>query len=414
MIAFSHYGVKDDISGVTSWLFLLIKSLRQRGEPLSLFIQHFGADPHEGSLFQATCEHHIEVNAQPLPPTTSLAVRQTLRHLNQKRPTIFLPQGLPNTHFTAKIAQHFGLPWVFTIHSDDPVYWALADQVGPDKGHGVWVAVSQSIALEARNRFPNADVRVIPYGVSIPEHRAVWNAERFRVVFSGRIVEEQKRVSKVLELFMEACRREPRIEAVFLGDGPDRAFLEQRVKNSGLNDRIKFYGRLPAEKVVMELLSAQATVLLSDYEGLPVSLLEAMAAGVVPVVRNIRSGIPNIVLDDQTGILLGDDLTKNTDALVGLANSPARWAKLSEGARSLVSNQYHLDECHQKWHQLIKELEGKSKIRYPLPIPFFPSLPPLDPRLSFFDQRSFPWKKNIREKIRKAIRMSMRFSPINR
>ena len=407
MIIFSNYGVKNDISGVTSWLVSLMESLHRKGEPLSLFIQHFGSNTNEGSLFETACEHHIEVNAQPLPPTTSLAVRQTLRQLNRVKPTVFLPQGLPNTHFAAKIAQQYGLPWVFTIHSDDPVYWALADQAGPDKKHGVWVAVSEGIALEARNRFPNADVRVIPYGVSVPVNKAIWNTEKFRVVFSGRIVEEQKRVSKVLELFMEACRREPRIEAVFIGDGPDRASLEQQVRKYGLNDRIKFYGRLPVEKVVMELLSAQATVLLSDYEGLPVSLLEAMAAGVVPVVRNIRSGIPNIVLDGQTGILLGDDLKKNTDALVDLANSPAKWTKLSEGSRTLVSTQYHQDECHHKWHLLIKELESRAKIQYPLPIPLFPSLPPFDPRLSVFDQRSFPLKKYVREKVRNAIRISM-------
>jgi hypothetical protein len=144
---------------------------------------------------------------------------------------------------------------------------------------------------------------------------------------------------------------------------------------------------------------------MSDYEGLPVALLEAMACGVVPVVRNIRSGIPEIVHEGRTGLLLGDNIATGAEALVTLANSPDSWSRMSTAARDLVSRSYSQEICHKKWQELIHELQARSEARYPLPVPVFPSLPPLDPRLAAFDHRSYPWRKLIRLFARKVARV---------
>ncbi len=126
MILFSHYGAKNDISGVTSWLRSLTSGLHASGESVGLFIQHFGRDPEEGNLLQDSREAGIATQAKPLPATTQAAVRQTLRHLNEQRPTVYLPQGLPATHFAAKIAQDHGLPWAFDTAEARSMFGGLA------------------------------------------------------------------------------------------------------------------------------------------------------------------------------------------------------------------------------------------------------------------------------------------------
>jgi glycosyltransferase involved in cell wall biosynthesis len=212
-------------------------------------------------------------------------------------------------------------------------------------------------------------------------------------------VEEQKCVSKVLDVFIAACSHSPKIEAVFLGDGPERKTLEARVKHARLENRIRFTGRLTPDDVRTELLKAQAISLMSDYEGLPVSLLEAMACGLVPVCRNIRSGIPQIVHHTETGLLVENDVQAAAGSLVALAEDKTAWITMSANGRALVKANYSHEECMQKWLDLIREVGKKATVRYPLPVPWFPSLPPFDQRLRKSDRRSPLWMRRIKRKI---------------
>jgi glycosyltransferase involved in cell wall biosynthesis len=200
-------------------------------------------------------------------------------------------------------------------------------------------------------------------------------------------VEYQKRISLVIEAMMRACLADARIVCRVIGDGEERAKLESRVAAAGLQGRIGFTGRLDPDDVARELLQAQAVILMSDYEGLPVALLEAMSAGVVPVVRNIRSGIPELVRDGITGCLSTDHPQDMAEVLSRLTNDPARWSALSCGARSLVLDGFSRDASIDAWISLIREMKNRSSVRYPLPVARDPSLPQYDPRLATLDRR---------------------------
>jgi glycosyltransferase involved in cell wall biosynthesis len=306
-------------------------------------------------------------------------------------------------HFAARIAEQSGLPWIFTIHSDDPEYWALADACGPNRSSGAWVAVSEAIANEARIRYPAADVRFIPYGVRIPDVQSNWNSERFRIVYSGRMVERQKCISKVLDVFAAACEMCPKIEAVFIGDGAERSAIEKSVADMRLQDRITFTGRLDADGVQQELLSSQAILLMSDFEGLPLSLLEAMSCGVVPVVRNIRSGIPEIIHNGRTGFLVEDDVNAAAQTLSDLASDMYLWQSVSAQARELAVSRYDEKKCFDQWISLIHEMEGESTVRYPLKVPLIPNLPRYDSRLAVFDQRKPLLFRKIDRRMRRLF-----------
>jgi len=386
-VAFSHYGACGDISGVTTWLRRLLLGVKDVAADQSLRLHHFGSDVQQASLLNELAGWPGEVSGIPFPETTGEGVRDILEFLNHVRPHVFLPQALPAPHFAAQLAEAQDLPWVFTIHSDDPEYWALADACGPQKGKGVWVAVSKAIAEEAFRIRPDADIRTIPYGVEIPDSTATWSDSVFRVVFCGRLVETQKRVSRVLDVLLAACREEVRIEAIFLGDGSERAKLKSRVADLGLGGRVRFLGQKPPDEVAEILTESHAIILMSDFEGLPVSLLEGMSCGVVPVVRKMRSGVSELVEADVTGLLLDDDPEVAAQAIVSLASDRPRWKALSSGARELIRTKFSLQSNIEGWASLIDELAGASKPSYPILTPATLVLPDFDQRLARLDRR---------------------------
>jgi glycosyltransferase involved in cell wall biosynthesis len=403
MLSFAYVGELNTISGVTSWLIRLLDELKNRGIDFDLHLHHLGKDASDASIFVNGIGAGWNVSSISIPQTTQAAVREVLHHLNRVKPSVFLPQSLPSMHFAARIAEQSGLPWIFTIHSDDPEYWALADACGPNRSSGAWVAVSEAIANEARIRYPAADVRFIPYGVRIPDVQSNWNSERFRIVYSGRMVERQKCISKVLDVFAAACEMCPKIEAVFIGDGAERSAIEKRVADMRLQDRISFTGRLDADGVQQELLSSQAILLMSDFEGLPLSLLEAMSCGVVPVVRNIRSGIPEIIHNGRTGFLVEDDVNAAAQTLSDLASDMHLWQSVSAQARELAVSRYDEKKCFDQWISLIHEMEGESTVRYPLKVPLIPNLPRYDIRLAVFDQRKPLLFRKIDRRMRRLF-----------
>lgn len=65
----------------------------------------------------------------PRPNYTEDAVADTLDFLQENRAAVFAPQFMEAFYYAADIASEQGLPWIFTIHSDDPVYWVVAGAV---------------------------------------------------------------------------------------------------------------------------------------------------------------------------------------------------------------------------------------------------------------------------------------------
>lgn len=89
----------------------------------------------------------------------------------------------------------------------------------------------------------------------------------------------------------------------FLGEGPERESLEALVKSYGLGHNIRFLGSIPNVEVYKHLAEQNIYILMSMNEGLPISIIEAMRAG-LPVISTRVAGIPEIVKDGYNGLLL--------------------------------------------------------------------------------------------------------------
>jgi glycosyltransferase involved in cell wall biosynthesis len=257
---------------------------------------------------------------------------------------------------------------VLTLHSDDPDYWNVLKALPPSNYGGETVCVSRHIEEIMKREHGGPSPYLIPYGVIVPEAAAAFSSNPFKVAYSGRIWEYQKRASLVVQSLIQACRQDGSLEAVMIGDGYLREACQQQVREAGLEKIITFTGQLAPRGVQQVLNDCQAILLMSDFEGLPVALLEAMAMGVVPVVRAIRSGIPELVEHEVTGLLVNEDPEVAAAAVVRLAHDQSLWQGCSRRARELVERRYRFEATYGQWQKLLAELHQSCSLSYPVNI----------------------------------------------
>lgn len=136
-------------------------------------------------------------------------------------------------------------------------------------------------------------------------------------------------------VLLEALAGLSDIELLLVGDGPDRKALEARAADLGVADRVTFAGyRAPAEVATM-LGTADVFVLPSFAEGVPVSLMEAMAAG-VPVVATQVGGVSELVTDGESGhVVPPGDADALRTAIASLADPLVRTRMGAAGRRTV-------------------------------------------------------------------------------
>jgi glycosyltransferase involved in cell wall biosynthesis len=158
-----------------------------------------------------------------------------------------------------------------------------------------------------------------------------------------------------------------RLHFDLVGGGPDRAELEQLAQELGVSSRVRFHGSLP-EPAVAELLEAADLFVLPSIvarngqrEGLPVVLIEALAAG-VPVVATRLSGVPELILDGETGLLAepGDpeSLARSIEAVL---EDPLAARTRAEAGRNLVQREFNIDSSGATLGRLFLESSAQPK-----------------------------------------------------
>lgn len=193
-----------------------------------------------------------------------------------------------------------------------------------------------------------------PAGIVTPNGR-----DGYRIGTLGRLVE--KKGMDVLVRAVASLKAGPyRVELDIAGDGPLRGELEQLVEELGIADRVRFVGNLPHHSVREWMHGLDAFVLAckqdanGDMDGIPVVLMEAMSQS-VPVISTRLSGIPELVVDGETGLLAEPgnhaDLAGRIDHLLGSADLRA---ELAAAALAHVEREFGqqtnldrlMDYCH--------------------------------------------------------------------
>jgi colanic acid/amylovoran biosynthesis glycosyltransferase len=152
-----------------------------------------------------------------------------------------------------------------------------------------------------------------------------------------------------------------RIEYEVIGDGPLRARLVALIASLGLGAHITLSGARDIDYVRGRMEESDLFILASvtaadgDTEGAPVSLLEAQACG-MPVVSTMHAGIPEIVVDDVSGLLVPErDASALLAALAQMLDNTGRWAAMGRAGRQFVQQKHDLTMLNCRLVELYEE-----------------------------------------------------------
>jgi glycosyltransferase involved in cell wall biosynthesis len=334
------------------------------------------AVPEEGRFAAALRERGHPVSIVPLASRASLRTLRTLRRLmRQQAPDIVHTHNLRANVYGRLAARWAGVPAVVsTVHNsiyDYPIHPATraAYRVAERwtaRGAARVVGVSHAIAADLVDRYglPARQVLVIPNGTDVAALAPRRPAAAVRaelglgptdraIGFVGRLT-PQKGVGDLLEAVARLRPAWPGLRCVVVGDGPLRPGLEARAARLGIAGACRFLG---VRADVADLFPAlEAWVLPSLSEGLPMVLLEALAAG-RPVVAAAVDGIAEVVTDRVHGLLVPPrDPAALAAALDEVLGKPSWAASLAEAGRARVLTDFTADAMAARYRELYVRL----------------------------------------------------------
>jgi colanic acid/amylovoran biosynthesis glycosyltransferase len=241
-----------------------------------------------------------------------------------------------------------GFTFSFTIHGPtefyEPKVWRIDEKVR----RALFVNCISHFCRSQVMLFTPPDcwnkLRIVHCGVDpdlfeVKRHEGRGN----ELLFVGRVA-----AVKGLPVLLEAIARLVDVTLNIAGDGPDRALLEERARALNISSRVKFLGYQSQQQVRTLLERADLFVMSSFAEGVPVVLMEAMAAG-IPVLATRIAGIPELVCDGHSGVLVspGDvnAMALAIDRLLGDADLRNRF---SIAAREGVERDFNI-QIESRW-----------------------------------------------------------------
>ena len=182
-----------------------------------------------------------------------------------------------------------------------------------------------------------------------------------RIVTIARLV-EKKGVEYGIRAVAKLVRAKLSIEYHVIGDGPLREDLRQLIQELDANDTVKLLGWKQQQEVVEILNNAHIMLAPSvtsqdgDQEGIPVSLMEAMARG-LPIVSTQHSGIPELIENGVSGFLVPEqDVDALAEKLGYLIEHPEVWPEMGRAGRVYVEKHYDINKLNNQLVEIYQKL----------------------------------------------------------
>ncbi len=288
------------------------------------------------------------------PPENLASVFRRLRRCIPDGPGVVVVNELLDVAMIA--ACPTGKPVIQILHGDYEYYYNLA--VSHESAVDVFVTYTQRMFETLQQRLPHRHESIlnVPYGIPLPERTRKAQPGLLRLLFVGRI-RKDKGVFDLLKIDQHLRDQGVRVVWTIHGKGPD----EEALKKSWATDSpTRWTGILPMEEVYRLYLDHDVFVLPSRAEGFPLTVLEAMAAGMVPVVSDLPSGIPEVVDDGASGFRCRvgavDEFAK---AISQLDRDRNRLESMGWAARQKVIGRYEVRDRAAAYHALFREWTGR-------------------------------------------------------
>jgi glycosyltransferase involved in cell wall biosynthesis len=231
---------------------------------------------------------------------------------------------------------------------------------------GAITATGTRLAEATRPWAPaGAEIHVIPYGIDLAQFAGRGEVHRPRpnvVVGAVARLSPEKGLEHLLRATALLRDQGTTIDVVLAGGGPSRPMLEGLTGELNLHERVTFAGDTPHERVPEMLASFDIFAMPSTWEGFGVSALEASAME-LPVVGSNIHGIPDVVVDGETGMLVPPaDPTRLAAAIARLAGDPALRKKMGAAGRSYVASRYRWQDNARLMEDLYARMVRQSAV----------------------------------------------------
>lgn len=217
------------------------------------------------------------------------------------------------------------------------------------------VAPSAAMAgfLRHELRVPAHRLRLLHNGVAIPPvRRPVTGVRTFITVSSFAPC---KAAPALVQAFLSIAASHPGLRLLMVGDGDDRRRCEELAERSGHSGQVEFTGY--RTDVTAQLKRADAFVLPSVNENLPLALLQAMAAG-MPCIATPIGGIPEMLTEDCGLLISPGDVRSLRTAMQRLIDEPTLAARFGSAARSRATERFSLPRCADDHLRLWADIAG--------------------------------------------------------
>ncbi len=231
-----------------------------------------------------------------------------------------------------------------------------------DRADGI--AVSTGSLRERSPRLASrADkVRVIPFGIDAAAWDLETRAGEGALLFVGRLV-----YYKGLDLLLDAASLVPGLRLEIVGDGPFRGRLRRRIEEDGLADRVRMHGELDDDDLRRVMAGCGGLVLpsLARSETFGLVQIEAMAAGLPVVSTQLPTGVAEVNVHGETGLIVPPgDVEALAAALREIVGDPARARAMGEAGRRRVAEHFDhrrmVDALADWYEELLRDGNGRS------------------------------------------------------
>lgn len=366
---------KPHVSGITNYITLNKRFLEQLGH--EVFVFTFGNEDYADDE-----THIIRSPGMPLLNTgyyVSLNYSRQARSLIRTMDVVHVHHPFLSGSLALRYCRPRGIPVIFTNHTRYDLYTraylpVLPDVIGetaieaylPAFCRACDLVISPSPGMRDVLRRYGVDVHieVVPNGVDLRPFRQAeagnlraelgFSPETVLLIYVGRLGPE-KNLPFLLRSFAGAALAYENIGLLLVGDGPERDNLEDRVQYMKLTARVKFTGMIPYHELPNYMAIADAFVTASVTEVHPLTVIEAMAAG-LPVLGIDSPGVGDTIEDGVTGYLVPEeDLAAFTAKMVRLITDQENRKRMAQQASQQVER-YAIENTVQKMSELYQQV----------------------------------------------------------
>ncbi|HHX8207224.1 TPA: glycosyltransferase [Enterobacter hormaechei] len=293
------------------------------------------------------------------------------------------PLDLIHAHFAIdglyalKLAQKKGIPLVTTLHGFDvtvsnkdllasrsPAWINYLLHQHKVKSQGdKFICVSDFIARQAlQHGFPESKIIQHYIGIDVNKYQPRAKEDDQGIILHVARLVEKKGTAVLINAVKQVKLLNPDVKLVIIGEGPLLDGLKAQVTSLGLDQTVTFTGALPHVDVMAWMRKASMLVLPSitaktgDAEGLGMVLLEAAVTG-VPVIGTQHGGIPEAIIDEQTGFLVKErDDKLLAERISFLMKDEHKRFEMGKNARIFISEKFNLSKQTIKLEKIYQEL----------------------------------------------------------